>query len=134
LVADVVGDTIVLGQPRSCPLGSYVADLRVARGDRGSRLAHTGIGFVGGALAGGVIARISAGDGCQIEGCDDGDLVIGIMTVVGTAAGAVIGALVGAALPAGPQWLTETATRPLRVAGVNVHPELRLSFDERRDR
>ena len=121
-----------LGQPRGCPAGSYDADLRVARGHDGSRLAHAALGLVGGAVAGGIIARVTAGDGCVIEGCDDGDLVVAIKTVIGVAAGGVIGAVVGALLPAGPRWLTETATRPVRVAGLELHPELRVSLDVRR--
>ena len=131
-VAALAGDTVVLGQPRGCPAGSYDADLRVARGHDGSRLAHAALGLVGGAVAGGIIARVTAGDGCVIEGCDDGDLVVAIKTVIGVAAGGVIGAVVGALLPAGPRWLTETATRPVRVAGLELHPELRVSLDVRR--
>ena len=126
-VAAVARDTVVLGPPGNCPRGSYFADLRIAHGDRGSRLVHMGLGLLGGALAGGVISRIGAGDGCHIEGCDDGDFAVGIITLAGTATGAVIGALVGVTLPAGTQWLTETATRPLRVAGFDVHPEVRVS-------
>lgn len=133
-VAAVEGDTVVLGQPRSCPDGSYDADLRIARGHDGSRLAHTALGFVGGAVVGGILGRISAGDGCVIEGCDDGGLAVAILTVGGTAAGAVVGAVVGALLPAGPRWLRDTATRPLRVAGVEVHPELRVSLGDRHGR
>ena len=128
-VAALAGDTVVLGQPRTCPAGSYDADLRIARGHHGSRLAHTALGLVGGAVAGGIIGRLSAGDGCVVEGCDDGDLVVAIKTVIGTAAGGVIGAVVGAFLPTGPRWLTETATRPVRVGRLELHPELRVSFD-----
>ena len=98
-----------------------------------SPLAHTALGLVGGAVAGGLFARLSAGDGCVIDAvCDDGDYVVGIMTMAGTVGGAVVGAVVGALLPAGPRWLRDTATRPLRVAGVELRPELRVSFDDRR--
>jgi hypothetical protein len=30
--------------------------------------------------------------------------------------------------PAGPQWLTETVTRPLHVGGVRVRPGVRVSL------
>ena len=130
-VAAVAGDTIVLGEQRDCPRGNHDAVLRVARGDRGSRIAHAGLGLIGGGLVGGIIGRVAAGDGCRIEGCDDGGLAIGILTVGGAAAGAVFGTLVGATLPAGPQWLTETATRPLRVAGLDVRPTVHVSVGGR---
>ena len=135
-VAAVVGDTVVLGQPRTCPGGSHLAELSVSRGSHGSRLAHTALGFVGGALAGGILARISAGDGCTGEGCTpaEGAYAVTIMTVIGTAAGAVVGALIGAALPAGPRWLEATAPRPLVVAGLEVRPGVRVSFDDRSGR
>jgi hypothetical protein len=133
-IAAVNGDTIVLGASSRCPRGSYAADVRFSRGDRGSRLAHTGLGIVGGALAGGLFARLAAGDGCRIDGCDDGDWEVALLTIAGTGAGAVIGALVGAALPAGPQWLIGTTRRPLRVAGLEVHPEVRVSFRDRSGR
>ena len=135
-VAAVVGDTVVLGQPRSCPGGSHVAELRIGRGDRGSRLAHTALGFVGGALAGGILMRIAVGDGCQSDVCApaDGAYVASIATAVGAAAGAVIGALVGVALPAGPKWLDATNAGPLRVAGVELRPGVRVSLDDRAGR
>jgi len=126
-VAAVAKDTIVLGQPRECPRGSHAAVLRVARGDCGSRLAHAGLGFLGGGLAGGIVGRVAAGDGCRISPCDDGEIAVVILTVGGAAAGAALGTLLGALLPAGPRWLTETVTRPLRVAGVEVHPGVQVS-------
>jgi hypothetical protein len=135
-VAAVVGDTVMLGQPRTCPAGSHLAELRVARGSHGSRLVHTAIGFVGGALAGGILARISIGDGCTGEGCTpaEGAYAVAIATAIGAAAGAVVGTLVGAALPAGPRWLDTTAPRPLVVAGLEVRPGVRVSFDDRSGR
>jgi hypothetical protein len=132
-VAAVDEDTVVLGQPRTCPVGLHLADLRVARGSHGSRLAHAALGFVGGALAGGILARISAGDGCAGEGCTpaEGAYSVAIVTAIGTGVGAAVGTLIGIALPAGPKWLDATATGPLRVAGVEVRPGVRVSFDER---
>ena len=127
----VAGDTIVLGRQRDCPRGSHVAVLRVARGDRGSRLAHAGLGLLGGGLVGGIVGRVAAGDGCRISGCDDGELAVVITTVGGAVAGAALGTLLGALRPAGPQWLTETATRPLRVAGLDVRPTLHVSVGGR---
>jgi hypothetical protein len=126
-IAAVERDTIVIGQPRSCAVGSYAGRLRVARGDRGSRLSHTGIGLLGGALAGGVIARIAVGDGCRIDSCDDGEFAVGVITLLGTVSGALVGTVIGATLPAGPRWVTETVTRSLRVANAEVHPGLRVS-------
>ena len=127
----VAGDSIVLGRHRDCPRGSHVAVLRAARGHRGSRLAHAGLGLLGGGLVGGIIGRVAAGDGCRISPCDDGELAVAILTVGGAAAGAAVGALIGALRPAGPQWLTETVTRPLRVAGLDVRPGVHVSVGGR---
>ncbi|HEV7990299.1 MAG TPA: hypothetical protein VGP25_00645 [Gemmatimonadaceae bacterium] len=130
-VAAVVRDTIVLGHSATCPPGAYAGELRIARDDRGSRLGHMGLGLLGGALVGGVLARVAAGDGCVIDGCDEGGFAVGVITLAGTATGALIGTVVGAVLPAGTQWLTERAPRSLRVAGLDIHPQLRVSFGER---
>ena len=132
-VAAVLGDTVVLGQPRSCPGGSHLASLHVARGDRGSRLAHTGLGLVGGALVGGVFAKLAVGDGCVSDACApvDGAYVAAIATMAGVVAGGVVGALIGVALPAGRQWVEVAGTRPLVVAGLEVRPGLRVSLDDR---
>ena len=135
-VAAVVGDTVVLGQPRSCPGGSHLAALRIARGDRGSRLAHTGLGLVGGALVGGIFAKLAVGDGCVSDVCApaDGAYAAAIVTMAGAVAGGLVGALVGVALPAGQQWVETAGTRPLVVAGVEVRPGVRVSLDDRAGR
>jgi hypothetical protein len=114
-VTAVEGDTLVLTANWSCPRGTYVTDWRVARGDHGSRLTHTVLGLVGGAVIGGLVGRISAGDGCSIDGCDDGALAVGVITVVGAATGALIGTVAGAALPAGQRWEYGESRRPIRV-------------------
>ena len=132
--------TLGIAQAGPTPLAGEHMQVRIVEratapisdGDAGSRLAHTALGLVGGAIVGGVIGRISAGDGCVVEGCDDGVLVVRIKTVIGAAVGAVAGAVIGAALPAGRRSPNATSAWPLRVAGLEVHPELRLSFDARR--
>lgn len=81
----------------------------------------------------GILARYAAGDGCRIEGCDDGDLVVGVQTLAGTAVGALVGALIGAALPAGQRWVDAGVSKPLRVAGLALHPAVRVSLRGRID-
>lgn len=122
----VAGDTLRLAAGSGCPPGAFLADVEVAQGARGSRWAHAGLGLLGGALVGGVTARIAAGDGCRISPCDDGDFAVVILTVLGTAAGAAGGAVVGALLPAGVRWAPAGTARPLRVAGLAVRPGLRV--------
>lgn len=120
-IAALAQDTVILGHPRSCPRGRYTADIRVARGTHGSRLAHASVGFLVGALAGGVVARVTAGSPCR---CPDGGYVIGIRPLFGTAAGALVGATLGAVMSSGPRWLQETTARPLRVTESDEYADM----------
>ncbi|HZF68152.1 MAG TPA: hypothetical protein VEZ47_08950, partial [Gemmatirosa sp.] len=60
--AGAASDTLQLRpvrlRPGGCPPGAYLADVQVARGERGTRAAHVAWGLVGGALAGVVLARL----------------------------------------------------------------------------
>jgi hypothetical protein len=126
------GDTLVLIDAGRCLRGTVpagaVADLSVARGDRGPRSTHAFLGFLGGAAAGGLLARLAAGDGCRVPGCGpDGGYAVAILTTLGVGAGAVVGGVVGLALPAGPRWVPVGPARPVRVAGLALRPGLRLA-------
>lgn len=124
----VAGDTLVLAAQWSCPRGDHVANVRVARGSNGSRLEHAGIGLLVGAASGGLLARLAAGDGCTIPGCDDGDFAVGVITMLGVASGGVIGVTVGALMPAGTRWVDVGAARPIRVGRLGLHPGVRVSL------
>lgn len=128
-VRAVERDTIIVSASEGCPRESYLGDLRVARGSRGSRLVHVGIGIVVGGIAGAVVASVARRDGCGDTGCfgDDEAYVSGIRTMVYTAVGMAAGAAIGAVLPAGPRWI-ETAGGPVRVAGVALRPGVRFSL------
>lgn len=131
-VAAIGGDTLMVTNVSrwgGCPRQTYgpnaIRSLDVARGHRGSRLLHAGIGLLGGATAGGLLGWGLAGDGCQSGGCDDGGLVVAILTFAGIVTGGVTGTIVGAALPAGPRWVRSSVGAPVRVAGLRVHPSIR---------
>ena len=127
----VAGDTLVLNRSASCPRGSHDARVRIHTDDRGSRLKHAGVGLLAGAVAGGLFGRLAAGDGCSVPGCDDGDFVVGVLTMVGTAAGALVGVVVGAAMPAGRRWVQLDGEHTIRVGSVDLRPAVRVSLDER---
>lgn len=124
-VARLAGDTLVLAPGGACPAGAYLADVRVQRGHRGSRLGHAGLGLLGGIVLGGAVARLAAGDGCRVAGCSDGDYAVAVVTLGGVLLGGGAGALIGAVLPAGPRWVPLGA-QPLRVAGLSLRPGVRV--------
>jgi hypothetical protein len=128
----IARDTLVLNRSASCARGSHVARVRVHSDDHGSRLKHAGVGLLAGAVTGGLVGRIVAGDGCTIPGCDDGGLAIGVITLAGTVAGALVGVVVGVAMPAGRRWVQLDGERPIRVGTLDLRPAFRVSFDERR--
>ena len=127
----VAGDTLVLNRSASCPRGSHDARVRIYTDDRGSRLKHAGVGLLAGAVTGGLFGRLAAGDGWSVPGCDDGDFVVGVLTMVGTAAGAIVGVVVGVAMPAGRRWVQLDGEHTIRVGSVGLHPAVRVSLDER---
>ena len=128
----VVRDTLLLAKSANCSGGSHLARMRVSRGDAGSRLEHAGIGFLIGAVAGGVVGRLTA-RGCVTQGCgEDAGLVAAVHTVLGSAVGGVAGAVVGASRPAGPQWIDIEGDRPIRVGGLDLRPAVRVSLGARR--
>ena len=90
-VADAQRDTLLLDRSESCPRGSYLADLRVARGES-SRLSHAVLGTIVGAVAGGLIASGTAGSGCQTDICSDADggYAAGAQTMAGVVTGALV--------------------------------------------
>jgi hypothetical protein len=133
-IGAVAGDTLVLNRSASCARGDHVARVRVYTDDRGSRLKHTGIGFLAGAVTGGIVGRLAAGSGCTNGGgCDKGDagLAIGVITLAGTVAGALVGVAVGVAMPAGRRWVQLQGERPIRAASIDQRPAVRLSLGER---
>ena len=132
-VRAVERDTVIVASNEGCPRDTHLGDLRVAGGNRGSRLAHVGIGIVVGGITGAVVARTSGRGRCAASGCvgDDSGYVTGIRTMVYAAIGVAIGAGVGAALPAGPHWIRTAVDKPVRVAGIALHPELHLSLRHR---
>lgn len=139
-VRALTGDTIVLenvGRWSPCPRQLYepasVAALQVARGRRGSRLAHAGLGLLIGGATGGVLGRALAGSGCSggVHSCDDGDLAIAVLTFLGVVSGGATGLVIGVALPAGPRWVTVPAGSPVRFAGLAVQPGVRLRVGAR---
>ena len=127
-VAAVLGDTLRLAATAGgCPPGAYAGDVQVALRDAGDRGTHVGIGLLGGLAVGGALGRLIVGNGCLVSPCDGGASVF-IYTVLGAGAGALAGAVAGATLPAGTQWAPVGAGRPLRVAGLAVHPGVRVAL------
>ena len=131
-IGAVAGDTLVLNRSASCARGSHVARVRLHTDDRGSRLKHAGVGLLAGAVTGGLMGRLSAGNGCTNGGgCDDAGFAIGVITMAGTVAGAVVGVVVGVAMPAGRRWVQLEGERPIRAASIDFRPTVRVSLDER---
>ena len=132
-VQSVVRDTIIVSSIDGCPRSAYLADLRVARGSRGSRLIHVGLGILAGGIVGGLVAHNRGAIRCRESGCvgDDQEYVSGIRAMVGAGAGALVGAVVGAAVPAGPRWVKVGAGTPVRVVGFMLRPEVRISLRPR---
>lgn len=125
------GDTLVIegaATNRLCPRWVYapgtVAQLRVARGRRGSRLAHAGIGALVGAAVGAGLAYAAVGtDDCTDSSCDD---IRYALAIFGGGTFGTIGALIGALLPAGPRWVTVPVGGPVRIAGLTAQPAVRV--------
>lgn len=132
-VRAVEHDTVIVASSDGCPRDSELGDLRVARGNRGSRLTHVGLGILVGGITGAVVARNTGRGRCADSGCvgDDYGYVSGIRTTVYSAIGIAIGAGIGAALPAGPRWIRIASDKPVRVVGIAVHPEVRVSLRHR---
>ena len=61
-VTSAAQDTLIVVAGGSCARGSYLADLQVIRGDRGSRAEHVGLGALVGGLAGALVARSGGKD------------------------------------------------------------------------
>jgi hypothetical protein len=108
VIFGTVSDTILIEPERTClknnSARTEIGDLHIEGENRGSRLQHFVYAGLLGAIAGGVIGRLLAGDGCTIPGCDDAGFAIGVITTAGVAVGATAGGAVGLALPAGRQW------------------------------
>ena len=107
-VAASTGDTLLIAPSKTCAInGSLrqeVSALHIEAGNRGSRGNHLLYGILIGAVTGGVIGRVVAGDGCRIPGCDDAGFAVGVITTEGIALGTIVGGVVGLILPAGTQW------------------------------
>jgi hypothetical protein len=113
-------DTLLVIAGGSCARGSYLAELQVIRGDRGSRATHVGFGAFVGGLAGALAARAGAKD------ANTGVVSRGKMWA-GLAVGGLAGGAVGFVLPAGPLWVRAGMPRPLRVIGMDVRPALQVA-------
>jgi len=132
-VGGAVGDTLLLARTANCSSGSHLARVRVSRGDYGGRFEHTALGLLIGAVTGGLIGRIAAGNGCADSGpCDDAGFAIGAITVVGVGTGALIGVVAGAVMPAGPRWVDVEGDRAIRVGSLDLRPAVRVSLGARR--
>jgi uncharacterized protein YcfJ len=107
-IFSTVSDTILIKPERGCLKNNSgrmeISDVHIEGQNRGSRLEHFVHAALIGAIAGGVIGRLVAGDGCTMPGCSDGGFAIGVFTMVGVGVGATLGGVVGLALPAGRQW------------------------------
>ncbi len=126
-VTNASQDTLLVIAGGSCARGSYLADLHVIRGDRGSRVTHVGLGAFAGGLAGAIAARIG-GKNSRTGEIDTGKLWGGL------AIGALAGGAVGYAMPSGPLWVRAGTPRPLRVIGMNVRPALQVAVARRDQR
>jgi hypothetical protein len=108
IVFGTVPDTILIKPEYGClknnSAKTEISDVDMEGKSRGSRLRHFVYAALIGAIAGGVIGRLAAGDGCTMPICDDGEFAIGVITTAGVAVGATAGGAVGLALPAGRQW------------------------------
>jgi len=129
-------DTLVIAttaSDRVCPHQLYpantVARLRVAGRDRGSRLAHAGIGALIGAVVAGTVAYITADQSCRRGECGEGEghWVAGAFAVIGGFGGGALGAGFGALVPAGRQWERVARTGPVRVT--DAAPDQRQGRD-----
>ena len=109
-------DTLVVLSGGNCARGSYVADLHVIRGDRGSRASHIGLAALAGGAVGALAVRLTGNRNPNTGQLNTGKLwaALGV--------GAVAGGAVGYVLPAGPAWVHAGAPRALRVVGMEVTP------------
>ena len=119
-VTSAAQDTLIVVAGGSCARGSYLADLQVIRGDRGSRVAHVALGALAGGLVGALVGRKGAKDSY-------GNISRGKMWA-GMAVGAAAGGAAGYAFPAGPLWVRAGTPRPLRVIGMNVTPAVEVAI------
>ena len=127
-------DTLLLSGVGTCPYGTYNGSVSALRVDHGSRWKHLAVGLASGAAAGGIVARLAAGDGCVSAGCDDGGLAVALMTIGGITIGGVSGLLIGAVLPAGAEWGTAQPVRVIRVGSLTLQPDIRISLRPRASR
>jgi len=118
-VTSAAQDTLIVVAGGSCARGSYLADLQVIRGDRGSRVDHVALGALAGGLVGALVGRKGAKDSY-------GNISRGKMWA-GMAVGAAAGGAAGYAFPAGPLWVRAGTPRPLRVIGLNVTPGVEVA-------
>lgn len=109
IISGFSSDTVLVAADRNCATAEFamarLSEVKVKRGDRGSRIRHFTFGALLGTVVGGVIGRVRAGDGCHVAPCDDAGFAIGILTVTGAAVGGLIGGGVGLVIPAGRQWV-----------------------------
>jgi len=125
-VTSVAQDTLVVLSGGDCARGSYLADLHVIRGDRGSRVDHVGLGV----LVGGALGALSVRLGNNRDP-NTGQLQRGkLWTFLGL--GALAGGAAGYAFPSGPAWVHAGSPRPLRVVGMELRPGLEVSLRDRR--
>ena len=129
-IAERRQDTLAVESLGDCLPGMFRAEVRVEHGTRGSRLEHAVLGMAAGGVAGWLLQRSTAGELCGNAACDvtDARYVSGIRTAAGVVTGALVGTLLGTARPAGPRWVEAQSARFVRISGIVLHPELRVSY------
>lgn len=123
-------DTLAVESLGDCPPGTFRAEVRVAHGTRGSRLEHAVLGMIAGGIAGWLLQGSTANESCGNTGCDvtDARYVSGIRTAAGVVTGALVGTVLRTILPAGPRWVEAKSAHFVRISGIVLRPELRVSF------
>lgn len=103
-VRGIAVDTLLIASA-TCDRSATIADAAFERTVSGSRARRFVQGSAYGALAGGLLGLVAAGDGCNRSYCDDGKLAVVALTVIGASLGAVTGGIGGAVLNPDKEWV-----------------------------
>ena len=122
-VTSAAQDTLLVMAGGGCARGSYLANMQVIRGDRGSRLDHIGYGAIAGGVLGALLGKVTSKTTYNSDGqVNRGKMWAGLMV------GALAGGAAGYAFPSGPRWVRVGAPGPIRVIGLNVRPGLEIAL------